>query len=52
MLCPSPDGGEETFILCRRRDRLEKEKAIFARFKSRIEEGGPSQLPEKKAVGG
>lgn len=38
-LCASPDGGEETFILCRSRDRLEKEKAIFARFESRIEEG-------------
>ncbi len=38
-LCPSPDGDEETFILCRSRDRLEKEKAIFGRFESRIEEG-------------
>ena len=38
-LCPSPAGDEETFILCRSRDRLEKEKAIFARFESRIEEG-------------
>ncbi len=38
-LCPSPDGEEETFILCRSRDRLEKERAIFARFESRIEEG-------------
>jgi transposase len=38
-LCPSPDGDEETFILCRSRDRLEKEKAILARFESRIEEG-------------
>jgi transposase len=38
-LCPSPDGDEETFILCRSRDRLAKEKAIFARFEARIEEG-------------
>jgi transposase len=38
-LCQSPDGDEETFILCRSRDRLEKEKAIFARFELRIEEG-------------
>jgi transposase len=38
-LCPSLEGDEETFILCRSRDRLEKEKAIFARFESRIEEG-------------
>jgi len=34
-----PDGDEETFILCRSCDRSEKEKAIFARFESRIEEG-------------
>lgn len=38
-LCASPDGDDETFILCRSRDRWEKEKAIFARFESRIEEG-------------
>ena len=38
-LCPSPEGDGETFILCRSRDRLEKEKAIFARFESRMEEG-------------
>jgi transposase len=38
-LCPSPDGDEETFMLCRSRNRLEKEKAILARFESRIEEG-------------
>ena len=38
-LCPSPDGDQEMFILCRSRDRLEKEKAIFARFEARIEEG-------------
>jgi transposase len=38
-LCPSPDGDEETFILCRSRNRLEKEQAILARFESRIEEG-------------
>lgn len=37
-LCPSPDGGSETFILCRSRDRREKEKAIHARFAKRIEE--------------
>ncbi len=38
-LCPSPDGDQEVFILCRSRDRLEKERAIFTRFESRIEEG-------------
>ena len=37
-LCPSPDG-EETFILCRSKDRQEKEKAIHERFEKRVEEG-------------
>jgi transposase len=37
-LCPSPDG-RETFILCRSRDRREKEKAMHARFEERIEAG-------------
>jgi transposase len=38
-LCPCPDGGEETYILCRSRDRREKEQAMHARFEKRIEEG-------------
>jgi transposase len=38
-LCPCPEGKEEVFILCRSRDRREKEKAIHARFEKRIEEG-------------
>ena len=37
-LCPSPEG-VETFVLCRSRDRREKEKAMHARFEQRIEEG-------------
>lgn len=37
-LCPSPDG-TETFILCRSRDRKEKEKAMRDRFEQRIEAG-------------
>jgi transposase len=37
-LCPSPDG-QETFILCRSRQRREKEKAMHQRFEKRIEEG-------------
>lgn len=37
-LCPSPDGEAETFILCRSRDRGEKEKAMHERFAKRIEE--------------
>ncbi len=37
-LCPSPDGGQETYILCRSRDRREKEKAMHQRFEKRIDE--------------
>ena len=37
-LCPSPDG-DETFVLCRSRDRRVKEKAMHDRFEQRIEEG-------------
>jgi len=36
--CPSPNG-QEVFILCRSRERGEKEKAMHARFERRIEEG-------------
>jgi transposase len=38
-LCPCPDGGQETYILCRSRDRRDKEQAMHARFEKRIEEG-------------
>lgn len=38
-LCACPDGSEETFILCRSRDRREKEKAMHERFERRIDEG-------------
>ena len=38
-LCPCPDGGAETYILCRSRDRREKEQAMHGRFEKRIEEG-------------
>lgn len=37
-LCPTPDG-VETFVLCRSRDRREKEKAMHGRFEERIEKG-------------
>ncbi len=37
-LCPTPDG-TETFVLCRSRDRREKEKAMHGRFEQRVEEG-------------
>jgi transposase len=36
--CPSPEG-EETFVLCRSKDRAQKEKAIHERFEKRIESG-------------
>ena len=32
-------GGEETFVLCRSKDRTAKEKAMHERFSTRIEEG-------------
>lgn len=38
-LCACPEGGTETFVLCRSRDRREKEQAMHARFEKRIEEG-------------
>jgi len=37
-LCPSPDGDDETFILCRSRDRTQKDLAIVRRFEQKIEE--------------
>jgi transposase len=36
-LCPSPDGDGEVFILCRSRERREKEAAMHRRFEERIE---------------
>jgi transposase len=38
-LCPSPDNTGEVFILCRSRDRAEKEKSMHDRFVKRIEAG-------------
>ncbi len=35
--CTSPDGGQETFILCRSAARKEKEQAILERFSKNIE---------------
>ena len=37
-MCASPDGGKETYILCRSHDRGEKEKAMHERFEGRIDE--------------
>jgi transposase len=36
-LCASPEGDEEVYILCRSRDRREKEAAMHQRFEERIE---------------
>jgi len=36
-ICPSPDGDQEMYILCRSRDRGEKEKAMHQRFEQRID---------------
>lgn len=38
-LCPSPNNTNEVFILCRSRDRAEKEKSMHDRFIKRIEAG-------------
>jgi len=40
--CADPEGGTETFILCRSAARREKEKAMRERFEKRIEEGQTS----------
>ena len=37
-LCPSPEGMEETFVLCRSRGREGKENAILNRFVDRLED--------------
>ena len=38
-LCACPDGTTETYILCRSRDRRQKEQAMHKRFEKRIEDG-------------
>lgn len=38
-LCSCPEGGQETYILCRSADRRQKEKAMHQRFEERIEVG-------------
>jgi len=51
-LCPDPEGGTETFILCRSVARREKEKAMHEKFEQRIEEGlaALAKLAEKRAL--
>jgi transposase len=50
--CADPDGGEETFILCRSAQRREKEKAMHNRFEKRVEEGLTSlaEMAGKRAM--
>jgi len=35
-ICKSPEGGNETFILCRSQDRRNKDEAILRRFEERL----------------
>lgn len=51
-LCADPDGGTETFILCRSADRAAKEKAMHQKFEKRIEEGltSLSKLAQKRSM--
>jgi transposase len=51
-LCADPDGGTETFILCRSAARREKEKAMHERFEKRIEDGLTSlvKLAQKRSM--
>ena len=51
-LCADPDGGTETFILCRSAARREKEKAMHEKFEKRIEDGLTSlvKLAEKRSM--
>jgi transposase len=51
-LCADPDGGTETFILCRSASRREKEKAMHEKFEKRIEDGLKSlvKLAEKRSM--
>ena len=51
-LCKDPEGGTETFILCRSSARKEKEKAMHEKFEKRIEEGLTSlvKLAQKRSM--
>jgi hypothetical protein len=51
-LCPDPDGGNETFILCRSADRGTKEQAMHQRFENRLEEGFTSltKLAQRRSM--
>jgi len=51
-LCADPDGGTETFILCRSAERAAKEKAMHERFEERIDQGltSLSKLAGKRSM--
>jgi transposase len=49
-LCRSPEGTDETFVLCRSAGRKEKENAILNRFVDRLE-SGLRQLAEQAQAG-
>jgi transposase len=51
-LCADPEGGSETFILCRSEARRQKEQAMHERFEKRIEEGLASlqKLAQKRSM--
>jgi transposase len=48
--CPSPEGTEETFVLCRSPGRKEKENAILNRFVAKLE-GKLTKLAERAEQG-
>jgi transposase len=48
--CASPEGAEETFVLCRSEGRKEKETAILNRFVTRLE-AGLNKLKEQARQG-
>jgi transposase len=52
QLCADPEGGTETFILCRSQARRAKEQAMHERFEKRIEEGLTSlaKLAQKRSM--
>ncbi len=47
-ICRSPDGTEETFVLCRSLGRREKENAILNRFVARLEAGLARMVEQAK----
>ncbi|CBE69079.1 MAG: IS1634 family transposase [Candidatus Methylomirabilis oxygeniifera] len=57
-LCASPDGSNETFVLCRSEGRQEKEQAILNRVMTRLEQGlntlkeraEKSKRPERQTI--